>query len=78
MVYSLNRSPGEEIVQLIQTNDWRLSVKMRATLSEGVFTMTRADMKKVQEATLERAGYDLAVLEGIGGSVPSNTSKWSV
>jgi hypothetical protein len=59
----------------MQTNDWRMSAKLRATLFEGVFTMTRADMKKVQEASLVRARYDLAILEGIGGSVPSNTSK---
>jgi hypothetical protein len=52
-----------------------MSAKLRATLSEGIFTMTRADMKKVQEASLDRSRYDLAILEVIGGSVPSNTSK---
>ena len=61
---------------MIETNDWRLSTKMRASLTDGVFAMTRADMLKVQEANLARTRYDLAILEGIGGTVPSNTSKF--
>ncbi len=40
--------------------------------------MTRLDMKKVQEASLNRARYNLAILEGISGSVLSNTSEFLV
>jgi hypothetical protein len=75
LFYSMDRSTGDETVHLIQTSDWRMSAKLRATLSEGIFVMTRSDMMKVQEASLNRARYDLAILEGIGGSVPSNSSK---
>ncbi len=38
--------------------------------------MTRSDIKKVQEASLNRARYNLAVLEGIGFSVTCNTSEF--
>jgi hypothetical protein len=72
------RTVGDETVHLILTSNWRMSAKLRAILSGGVFVMTRSDMKKVQEASLNRAQYNLAILEGIGGSVLSNTSEFLV
>jgi hypothetical protein len=73
-----SRSVADKTVHLIHTSDWHMSAKLRAILSGGVFAMMRSDMKKVQAASLNRACYDLAILEGIGGSVPSNTREFLV
>jgi N-acetylneuraminic acid mutarotase len=72
----LIRSISEETVHLIETNDWRIASKLRAALGNGVFVMTRESMQKVQEAALDRARYDLAILEAIGGTVPKTTGKY--
>jgi hypothetical protein len=69
-------SISEETVHLIETNEWRIASKLRAALNNGVFVMTREAMHRVQEASLERVRYDLAILEAVGGTIPKTTGKY--
>jgi hypothetical protein len=62
-------------VTLIEQAGYRPGVALRSKLFTGCFSMTKDDLRQVQEAVVARKHYDLGIREVLGGPVPPTVCR---